>query len=33
LTWFRREPDAIWLNGFGDSPEVEAELFLRSASY
>ncbi|MGD9630977.1 MAG: tRNA (adenosine(37)-N6)-dimethylallyltransferase MiaA [Pyrinomonadaceae bacterium] len=22
LTWFRREPDAIWLSGFGDDPSV-----------
>lgn len=26
LTWYRGEPDAIWLNGFGDSPEVWDEL-------
>ncbi len=26
LTWYRGEPDAIWLDGFGDSPEVWAEL-------
>ena len=23
-TWFRRDPDVIWLNGFGDAPEVIA---------
>ncbi len=23
LTWFRREPDAIWLSGFGHDPSVE----------
>ncbi len=22
LTWFRREPDAVWLSGFGDDPAV-----------
>ena len=22
ITWFRREPDLVWLKGFGDSPEV-----------
>ena len=22
LTWFRREPDVLWLPGFGDDPEV-----------
>ena len=27
LTWFRGESDAIWLNGFGDEPEIHAELF------
>jgi tRNA dimethylallyltransferase len=26
LTWFRGEKDAIWLNGFGDSPETFEEL-------
>jgi tRNA dimethylallyltransferase len=30
LTWYRGEPDAIWLNGFGDSPEVLAELLVNS---
>jgi tRNA dimethylallyltransferase len=25
LTWFRREPDVCWLNGFGDDPWVYAE--------
>jgi tRNA dimethylallyltransferase len=25
LTWFRREPDVCWLNGFGDDPLVYAE--------
>jgi tRNA dimethylallyltransferase len=22
LTWFRREPDVLWLNGFGDDPAI-----------
>ncbi|MBV9608770.1 MAG: tRNA (adenosine(37)-N6)-dimethylallyltransferase MiaA [Acidobacteria bacterium] len=22
MTWFRREPDVRWLNGFGDDPEI-----------
>jgi tRNA dimethylallyltransferase len=26
-TWFRREPDAIWLTGYGTDPEVQTELF------
>jgi len=25
ITWFRREPDVHWLNGFGDDPAVQAE--------
>lgn len=25
LTWFRREPDVIWLEGFGDDPAIAAE--------
>jgi tRNA dimethylallyltransferase len=25
LTWFRREPDVCWMNGFGDDPSVYAE--------
>jgi tRNA dimethylallyltransferase len=25
MTWFRREPDVVWLKGFGDDPKVEAE--------
>lgn len=25
LTWFRREPDVHWLNGFGDDPAVLAD--------
>jgi tRNA dimethylallyltransferase len=23
MTWFRREPDVIWLGGFGDDPQVQ----------
>ena len=26
-TWFRRDREIIWLNGFGDSPEVIAQAF------
>ncbi len=29
LTWFRKEPDAIWLNGFGDDGSVKEELFAK----
>ena len=25
LTWFRREPDVLWLRGFGDDPEIMDE--------
>lgn len=27
LTWFRHEPDAIWLDGFGGHTEIRDELF------
>lgn len=27
LTWFRREPDVTWLDGFGDSEDVRRQLF------
>ena len=27
LTWFRKEPDAIWLGGFGDDDGVKEALF------
>ena len=23
MTWFRREPDVVWLAGFGDDPEIQ----------
>jgi tRNA dimethylallyltransferase len=26
LTWFRREKEAVWFNGFGNSAEIQAEL-------
>lgn len=26
LTWFRREKDVVWLNGFGDDPETHEKL-------
>jgi tRNA dimethylallyltransferase len=25
MTWFRREPDVVWLKGLGDDPKVQAE--------
>lgn len=27
ITWFRREKDVIWLNGFGNDPETQQKLF------
>jgi tRNA dimethylallyltransferase len=24
-TWFRRESDVVWIQGFGDQPQVQAE--------
>jgi tRNA dimethylallyltransferase len=32
LTWFRREPDVRWLEGFGDGEEVQAEALRLSRS-
>jgi tRNA dimethylallyltransferase len=23
MTWFRREPDVMWLEGFGDDPLIQ----------
>jgi tRNA dimethylallyltransferase len=31
MTWFRKQHDATWFEGFGDSPEVQ-ERVLRSVS-
>jgi tRNA dimethylallyltransferase len=25
MTWFRREPDVLWLNGFGGDPEIQRQ--------
>jgi tRNA dimethylallyltransferase len=25
MTWFRREPDVLWLNGFGDDPGIQSD--------
>ena len=25
MTWFRREPEVTWLNGFGDDPRIQQE--------
>jgi tRNA dimethylallyltransferase len=32
MTWFRREPDVIWLAGFGDDPHVQEEAISKVAS-
>jgi tRNA dimethylallyltransferase len=29
LTWFRREPDVVWLKGFGDDPGIQHEAIAR----
>jgi tRNA dimethylallyltransferase len=26
MTWFRREPDVIWLEGFGDDPNLQSQV-------
>ena len=28
MTWFRREPEVIWLNGFGDDPRIQNEAII-----
>jgi tRNA dimethylallyltransferase len=28
LTWFRKEPDVYWLEGFGDSEETQEQALL-----
>jgi tRNA dimethylallyltransferase len=32
MTWFRREPDVIWLTGFGDDPAVQNQAISAIAS-
>jgi tRNA dimethylallyltransferase len=29
MTWFRREPDAVWLAGFGDDVNVQKQAISR----
>ena len=31
MTWFRREPEVTWLNGFGDDPKIQREALERVA--
>ena len=33
LTWFRRERDAIWLRGFGDTPEIREQTLSYTAEF
>jgi tRNA dimethylallyltransferase len=30
MTWFRREPEVVWLKGFGDDPEVQTGAIARA---
>lgn len=32
MTWFRREPDVIWLSGFGDDPQIRSQAIARVKS-
>jgi hypothetical protein len=29
MTWFRREPEVVWLAGFGDEPAIQAAAIAR----
>jgi tRNA dimethylallyltransferase len=31
MTWFRRQPEVTWLNGFGDDPKIQREALERVA--
>jgi tRNA dimethylallyltransferase len=31
MTWFRREPDVIWISGFGDDAVVQSEAIRKIA--
>ena len=33
LTWFRKEADLVWLQGFGDSPEVQETAVVRVSGF
>ena len=28
MTWFRREPEIYWLQGFGDDPAIQEQAFV-----
>jgi tRNA dimethylallyltransferase len=32
MTWFRREPEVSWLNGFGDDPRIQNEATISTKS-
>jgi tRNA dimethylallyltransferase len=32
MTWFRREPDVDWLDGFGDEPEIQRQAMARASA-
>ena len=31
MTWFRREPEVLWLPGFGDDPEMQRQALTQVA--
>ena len=33
MTWFRREPEVVWLKGFGNEPEIQAEALAQAANF
>jgi tRNA dimethylallyltransferase len=33
ITWFRREPDLVWLRGFGDESRIREEALARVACF
>ncbi len=33
LTWFRKEPDVLWLNGFGGEPSVQSAALARTRAF
>jgi tRNA dimethylallyltransferase len=33
ITWFRREPELVWLKGFGDDPGIRAQALERVAAF
>lgn len=32
MTWFRREPEVVWLKGFGDDPKVQAKAIAKASN-